>query len=1228
MSRVDDAPPALDGAGLDVDLGPVLGRGGFATTWAARRPGDGRRLAIKVSRAPSRAAEARLAAEAEAMARVGPPHLPELVGRGISADGRPWLAMERIEGELLSDLMARSEEPDPALLARVAGGLCAALGGLHRAGLVHGDLKPENAFVCADAVRLIDVGVGGGGTVEYAAPELLDGAEATAASDVYALGAVLYELLCGRPPFVGQGPEVELGHRALRPVEPGVLVPGLEGVDALLMACLAKDPARRPLDLNSIARILREALAETETETETETEIETETETETDTATATATATATDHGHGPRSPTTVTDHCHRSRSPITDHGPRSPASILPVVLLWTDAPDLDPVLRRRGLPVGSRQGGALCAFTPDSAEQPLREALKAAEDLAAAAARTALHVAPLAVRRRAAGPPLLAGDGLDLDTWQLPASWRGLHLTPAARRARPPDEHVAPLVGRGDLLSELTRELAPGREAPRLVTLIGEHGAGRSRLLRELAAHLRGGSAVRVLALRPGPDGDALRALAREEPVALLVDDADDLDDRSLDAIELATAAGGTEPLAVLVAATPRLEVLRPGWGARAASHRRIELGPLPEPDAMALAAHLLRPAEYPPEDSLRRIARMADGSPLALAQICRAVAEEGLIQPGPGGGHLLAADRLDELAGAPGVEWLARRELDRLTPALAELCRICAALLPGFAPDEVEAVSTALARARAAPVADPALGLAELRGRGILRAGPDGGLAFASAALASGMVRAAPPDEARRIHRAALDHALTGAALAAPAAPRALEARAHHAAAAGAPALAVDAHLALAAAAARRHDDLEAERRYTAALDLLAAPGPDPMDGAASGDQHAARAAALLGRGRVRYRIGRAADAVADLARAEELAAAAGDEVTAVRALLEQATALDWAADYDASGERAARALARAAPLADPTLEPATALAAGRLAWREERVADAVRLLTLAAASAAACGDRETRTVALVLLGPALVRAGDLAGAAAVFDEAMELCHLTGDRLHLCALHGNRMFLWSAQKRPDRARAELREAARLARQIGHPGPERVATYNLAEDLYWSGEDDREALALARRSRALQQRYIAEPVAEDALLVARVAAACGEAAEAAEALAWVEAHVPPARRSPAARLFARQVAAWIDPGPLAVWDALLDEAEASLAGDDRLEVLYWAARAARRAGADPAAADPAAADPAAADPAGLVARALTRAAALLPEFPIWRRRFDDLGTPAAEEPVR
>jgi tetratricopeptide (TPR) repeat protein len=453
----------------------------------------------------------------------------------------------------------------------------------------------------------------------------------------------------------------------------------------------------------------------------------------------------------------------------------------------------------------------------------------------------------------------------------------------------------------------------------------------------------------------------------------------------------------------------------------------------------------------------------------------------------------------------------------------------------------------------------------------------------MASSALAAGMQRGLTAAERDRIHRHGLAH-WRGAA-----GPRALAAVAHHAGALGESREAAAAWLALAEEAARHHRTVDADRQFSAAL------------GHAADDD--LRARALLGRGRVRYRIGRAPDALADLEEAERLLRAAGDLRAAVTAVFEQATALDWANDYRASAARAARAASQAE--ADPALEAMSAMARGRSAWRAGEVATAVRLLTMAAEAAAAAGDSDTRTVALVLLGPVLVHAGDLAGAEARLDEVLALARAAGDHVHLCAAHVNRMFLWSAKKRPDLARADLRAAAHLARQIGQPEPERNATYNLAEDLYWSGEDDREALDLARRSRFLQQRFLGRPAAEDSLLIARIAIALGDEEEARAALGWVEAEVPVSERTHASQIFRRLIAAWLERAPAATWNQLLDDASALMAPDDRLEILYWTARAAGRSPRDP-------------DLAGVARRALDEASARLDEVPIWRHRFENL----------
>ena len=107
--------------------------------------------------------------------------------------------------------------------------------------------------------------------------------------------------------------------------------------------------------------------------------------------------------------------------------------------------------------------------------------------------------------------------------------------------------------------------------------------------------------------------------------------------------------------------------------------------------------------------------------------------------------------------------------------------------------------------------------------------------------------------------------------------------------------------------------------------------------------------------------------------------------------------------------------------------------------------------------------------------------------------------------------------------------------------------------------------------------------------------------AVGEEEEARAALAWVAAEVPDEERSAASDLFARLVEAWLDGAPADVWRALQQEAASLLSPDDRLEIIYWAARAGRRLGDEE-----------------LSRAAQAEAAACLPEVPIWRRRFEAL----------
>jgi serine/threonine protein kinase len=174
------------------------------------------------------------------------------------ADGPvPWLAMEYVSGEPLERAVTRDGPFPPGrlrvLAAQLAEGLCA----IHAAGLVHRDLKPGNVLLAADGPRIIDfgvsrtLGVDGGtqagdivGTPGFLSPEQAEGGEASAASDVFSLGAVLAFAGTGRRPF-GLGDLTSRVYRVLH------AAPDLDGIPEgevreLIERCLAKDPAARP----------------------------------------------------------------------------------------------------------------------------------------------------------------------------------------------------------------------------------------------------------------------------------------------------------------------------------------------------------------------------------------------------------------------------------------------------------------------------------------------------------------------------------------------------------------------------------------------------------------------------------------------------------------------------------------------------------------------------------------------------------------------------------------------------------------------------------------------------------------------------------------------------------------------------------------------------------------------------------------------------------------------
>ncbi len=228
-----------------------LGRGGFGVVWEARDRELGRRVAFKAVRAGARRdlREERLLREAEAAAQLSHPNIVTLHDVGRSESG-PYLVLELLEGKTLAERLSQGTIP-AAEAVRVAVEVAKGLAHAHAHGVVHRDLKPENVFLCANGrVKVLDFGLAHafgqrrqeGGTSGYMAPEQAKGAPEDERTDVFALGAMLFEMLSGGRPFEG-----EKALRSARPA-PGLEVPAAPGLGDLVARMLAKEPVERPRD--------------------------------------------------------------------------------------------------------------------------------------------------------------------------------------------------------------------------------------------------------------------------------------------------------------------------------------------------------------------------------------------------------------------------------------------------------------------------------------------------------------------------------------------------------------------------------------------------------------------------------------------------------------------------------------------------------------------------------------------------------------------------------------------------------------------------------------------------------------------------------------------------------------------------------------------------------------------------------------------------------------------
>ncbi|HEY6560868.1 MAG TPA: serine/threonine-protein kinase [Polyangiaceae bacterium] len=290
-SAPEPLEPLPDGmlAGTRYRLTREVGRGGMGVVYEAVHIDLGRSVAIKVlprEHAQSQSFEQRFRGEARAIANLQHDNLVRLYDFGISADGQPFYAMERLEGESMDARLLR-EECLPWRSAFALGiQACRALEAAHAAGVVHRDIKPGNLFLTkTGALKLLDFGVakwtseedarertrtptGGAitGTPEYMAPEQASGGAVDERSDLYALGVVLYELVTGSLPHQAQSTELLLEAKLrIQPERPGQRAPkrGLTNmVDDTLQRSLEREPSGRFQSAAEMREALEAALRE------------------------------------------------------------------------------------------------------------------------------------------------------------------------------------------------------------------------------------------------------------------------------------------------------------------------------------------------------------------------------------------------------------------------------------------------------------------------------------------------------------------------------------------------------------------------------------------------------------------------------------------------------------------------------------------------------------------------------------------------------------------------------------------------------------------------------------------------------------------------------------------------------------------------------------------------------------------------------------------------------
>jgi serine/threonine protein kinase len=251
------------------DLVRELGRGGMGVVWEAIEHRFDRRVAVKVH-VEARPKRDDLSTEARIAARIGDPGIVRVLDVGHTLDGRTYFSMELVDGTDLSTLLAHGPLSDRRAVAFGAD-IARAVAAAHRHGIIHRDLKPRNIMIdVGGRARVLDFGIALdaksgpdrlagklAGSPMYMAPEQVLGREITPATDVFALGVILYQMLTGTRPFTGSLDQILAAVVHEHPPAPSTIDPAIHtDLDAVVLRCMSKAPGERYLTAGALFETL------------------------------------------------------------------------------------------------------------------------------------------------------------------------------------------------------------------------------------------------------------------------------------------------------------------------------------------------------------------------------------------------------------------------------------------------------------------------------------------------------------------------------------------------------------------------------------------------------------------------------------------------------------------------------------------------------------------------------------------------------------------------------------------------------------------------------------------------------------------------------------------------------------------------------------------------------------------------------------------------------------